>query len=126
MLLTPELCRAARALLNWKATQLATAAAIGVRTVRRFEANGIVRSASVEAMLQALQGAGLEFIPAGGKSLDGGPGLRTLPMREPEVAAAEEAAEVEDSALEALWIGSDEAGERLLPTGANTRLWPQR
>jgi hypothetical protein len=51
-------------------------------------------------MLQALEGAGLEFIPAGGKSLYGGPGLRTLPMREPEVAAAEEAAELEVSSLD--------------------------
>jgi hypothetical protein len=32
---------------------------------------------SWEAVLQTLQGAGLEFIAAGGKSLDGGPGLRT-------------------------------------------------
>ena len=46
-------------------------------------------------MLQALHNAGLEFISAGGKSLDGGPGLRTVPVPEPEVAAAEEAAELE-------------------------------
>ena len=103
MLLTPETCRAARALLNWNAHQLATAAAISPRTVRRFEANGLVRAASVQAMLQALQGAGLEFIPAGGKSLDGGPGLRTTPMPEPEVAAAaEEALELDPPALSAL------------------------
>lgn len=50
----------------------------------------MVRPLSVAAMLQALQGGGIEFIPAGGKSLDGGPGLRTLPMPEPEVAEAAE------------------------------------
>jgi hypothetical protein len=50
-------------------------------------------------MFQALQGAGLEFIAAGGKSLDGGPGLRTIPLAEPEVAAAEEAVELDDPAL---------------------------
>lgn len=99
MLLTPEMCRAARALLQWEAQQLASAARLGVATVKRFEAGGMVRLSSVEAMLQALQDAGLEFIPAGGRSLDGGPGLRTLPMAEPEVAAAEEALELEEPAL---------------------------
>ena len=101
MLLTPELCRAARALLNWKANQLASAAGLSLPTVRRFEAGGIVRPPSVAAMVQALQGAGLEFIPAGGKSLDGGPGLRTMPMAEPEVAAAEESLELEEPPLTA-------------------------
>ena len=94
MLLTPEMCRAARALLNWDTRRLAGAAGLGRATVERFEAGGIVRHSSVEAMLQALQEAGLEFIPAGGKSLHGGPGLRTIPMAEPEVAAAEEAVEL--------------------------------
>ncbi len=99
MLLTPEMCRAARALLKWKPHQLASAAGLGLATVRRFEAGGTVRLPSVEAMLLALQGAGLEFIAAGGKSLDGGPGLRTIPLAEPEVAAAEEAVEPGDPAL---------------------------
>ncbi len=101
MLLTPEMCRAARALLNWKAHQLATAAGLGLTTVKRFETGGIVRPGSVKAMRQALQAAGIEFIAAGGKSLDGGPGLRTIPMAEPEVAAAEEAAELDQPALSA-------------------------
>jgi hypothetical protein len=48
---------------------------------------------------QALQGAGLEFIAAGGKSLDGGPGLRTIPTAEPEVAAAEQALELHEPVL---------------------------
>ena len=91
MLLTPEICRAARALLKWDAHRLAAATSLDVSEVELFEANGTVSPASVEVMLEALQGAGLEFIPAGGKSLDGGPGLRTIPMPEPEVAAAEEA-----------------------------------
>ena len=99
MLLTPEMCRAARALLNWKAHQLAQAAGLGLATVKRFEAGGMVRMPSVEAMLHGLQAAGLEFIPAGAKSLDGGPGLRTIPMMEPEVAAAEEALELDEPTL---------------------------
>ena len=99
MLLTPEMCRAARALLNWDARRLAAVAGLGRATVERFEGGGIVRLSSVEAMLQALQDAGLEFIPAGGTSLHGGPGLRTIPMAEPEVAAAEEAIELADPTL---------------------------
>lgn len=93
MLLTPEMSRAARALLNWTVDELASAAGLAAATVKRFEAGGIVRLGSVEAILQAVQSAGIELIAAGGKSLDGGPGLRTTPLAEPEVAAAEEAAE---------------------------------
>ncbi len=98
MILTPEMCRAARALLRWKSHQLAGAAGLGTATIRRFESGGTIRLSSVEALFEALKGAGLEFIPAGGKSLVGGPGLRTIPLAEPEVAAAEQALEMEDSA----------------------------
>ncbi len=66
-----------------------------------FEAGRTVRLRYVEAMLEALESAGLEFIAAGGKSLDGGPGLRTIPVAEPEVAAAEEAAELDPPMLSA-------------------------
>lgn len=93
------MCRAARALLRWKVQQLASAAGLTDATVRRFEASGLVRPASVEAMINALQGAGLELIPAGGQSLEGGPGIRVIPSVEPEVAAAEEAVELNEPAL---------------------------
>jgi transcriptional regulator with XRE-family HTH domain len=96
MLFSPEMCRAARALLNWNGRQLASAAGLGIATVKRFEAGGVVRPASVEAMLQALQGAGIEMIPVGGRSLMGGEGVRVIPMPEPEVQAAEEAVELEE------------------------------
>ena len=99
MLLTPELCRAARALLNWDKSQLADAAELGTATVSRFEKGGVVPLEAVEAMLQALQRAGLEFIPAGGNSMGGGPGLRTTPVAEPEVAAAEAAVELHEPGL---------------------------
>ena len=99
MLLTPEMYRAARALLKWNAHQLASASGLSTTTVKRFETGGLVRLASAEAMLQALQGAGLEFIPAGGKSLGGGPGLRTIPVPEPEVMAAEKALELDEPPL---------------------------
>ncbi len=64
-------------------------------TVVTFEEGRTVRPHYVEAMLKALEGAGLEFIAAGGESLDGGPGLRTIPLPEPEVAAAEDAIELD-------------------------------
>lgn len=69
-MLTPEMCRAARAILRWTVQELAGAAGLAEATIRRFEASGLVRPASVEAMVQTLQGAGLELIPAGGKSLE--------------------------------------------------------
>ena len=100
MLLTPELCRAARALLRWSPLQLALEADLELATVETFEDDGIVPPETVDAMLNALAGAGLEFIPAGGQSLDGGPGVRTIPEPEPEVAAAEEAEELEERMLE--------------------------
>lgn len=99
MLLTPEMCTAARALLKWAPQQLASAADLDFVTVERFEAGGIVPLDAVEALRLALEGAGIEFIAAGGQSLDGGPGLRTSPVAEPEVAAAEEAVELEEPAL---------------------------
>ncbi len=99
MILTPELCRAARALLNWKLHHLASAAGLSLTTVRRFEAGGAIRLSSVEAMFESLQVAGVEFIAAGGKSLAGGPGLRTIPLAEPEVAAAGEALALEHPPL---------------------------
>ena len=99
MVLTPELCRASRALLKWKVLHLASAAGLAEATVRRFEASGLVRPTSVEAMIQALEGAGLELIQAGAKSLKGGPRVRMIPLVEPEVAAAEEAIELNEPAL---------------------------
>lgn len=77
----------------------AIAAGLTRPTIRRFEAGATVRLSSVEAILEALQSAGIEFIAAGGKSLDGGPGLRTIPLLEPEVARAADEVELPDEAL---------------------------
>jgi transcriptional regulator with XRE-family HTH domain len=92
---SPALCRAARGLLGWSADDLASAAQLGVSTIWRFEGDSPVRSSSVQSILTAFEGAGIEFIAAGGQSLDGGPGLRTTPMDEPEVVTAKEAVEIE-------------------------------
>jgi hypothetical protein len=67
--------RAARALVRWSAKDLADAASVGVATVRRAEsADGIpsITAANRKAVRNALEAAGIEFIPANG----GGLGVR--------------------------------------------------
>lgn len=71
-----EQCRAARALLDWSAQQLAEQAGVGVATVRRFESGSTVADASVTAMTKALVAAGVSLIPAGEASTSGGAGVR--------------------------------------------------
>ena len=95
MEMSPQLCRAARVLIGWAADDLAGASRLSAATVKRFEAGALVRKQSVYAMQEALEGAGLEFIPSGGESLFGGEGVRIHPTEEPEVAAAREFAEVD-------------------------------
>ncbi|MER2267591.1 helix-turn-helix domain-containing protein [Methylobacterium oxalidis] len=62
----------ARAALGWNTQDLAREAGIGINTVNRFEAGQDARVSSVEKMRQALEAAGLEFIPENG----GGAGVR--------------------------------------------------
>ncbi|MCP4933205.1 MAG: helix-turn-helix transcriptional regulator [bacterium] len=72
-MITPDQCRAARALLRWTQEHLANEAAIGLSTVEDFEAH---RRQPIQRNLQAiektLQVAGVIFIPKNG----GGPGVR--------------------------------------------------
>ena len=70
----PSQIRAARALVGWSQTDVATAAGLSVPTVKRAEADGGIR-VSEDAMLaiaNALKKAGVEFIAENG----GGPGVR--------------------------------------------------
>jgi transcriptional regulator with XRE-family HTH domain len=71
-MITPAQCRAGRALLNWSQQQLATAAQVGVVTVRQFEGGGSPRPATLDVIRRALEAAGVEFIAENG----GGPGVR--------------------------------------------------
>jgi transcriptional regulator with XRE-family HTH domain len=60
--MTPEQCRAARALLDWKQDRLAEAARVGVTTIRNFENGKITpHRATLAVMQQALEAAGVEF-----------------------------------------------------------------
>jgi transcriptional regulator with XRE-family HTH domain len=64
-LITSDQIRAARALLRWSADDLASAAGIGIATVRRFETVEGIPSGQVrvlEAIQNTLEEAGVEFI----------------------------------------------------------------
>lgn len=66
-------CRAARALLDWSQQELASAAGVGVVTVRQFEAGvGVPRNSTMETLMNTLEAAGIEFITGNGA----GPGVR--------------------------------------------------
>ena len=72
-MITPAQCRAARALLDWSQQQLATAARVGVVTVRQFEAAAVQpRPATLDVVQRALEAGGVEFIAENG----GGAGVR--------------------------------------------------
>jgi hypothetical protein len=73
--LTSQQIRAARALLRWRAQDLARASAVGVATVRRAELAERETSMTAPndlAVRRALESAGVEFIDENG----GGPGVR--------------------------------------------------
>ncbi len=74
--LTVAQCRAARALLGWTAAEVATAAGMGIMTVKRFEGGQTVNAVSIGKIRTALVDAGIMFIAAGEPSQDGGDGLR--------------------------------------------------
>jgi transcriptional regulator with XRE-family HTH domain len=73
-LITIEQIRAARGLLGWTQSELASRAGVSVPTVKRFEANigAPVSELSRSKMRQALELAGIKFIAENG----GGPGVR--------------------------------------------------
>ena len=74
--LTSAQIRAARALIRWRAEDLARASAVGVATIRRAElTEGVtaMTTANDAAVRRALENAGIEFIDENG----GGPGVRS-------------------------------------------------
>jgi transcriptional regulator with XRE-family HTH domain len=73
--LTAEQIRAARAILRWKAIDLAKHAGVGLSTVQRAEGGEgpvVMMAANMAAIRRALEAAGVEFIPENG----GGAGVR--------------------------------------------------
>jgi hypothetical protein len=78
--------RAARALLRWRAQDLADASGVGVATIRRMEVldgvpSGQIRS--LAAIQSALEAAGVEFLG----TPDDGPGVRLKNYVLPALAA---------------------------------------
>ena len=72
-MITPEECRAARGLLDWSQADLAEKAAVGIVTVRQFEAGAHApRRATMDVIRRAFEAAGVEFIDKNG----GGSGVR--------------------------------------------------
>jgi hypothetical protein len=73
--LTSAQIRAARALLRWRAQDLAQASSVGVATIRRAELTErqtTMTAVNDAAVRRALESAGVEFIDENG----GGPGVR--------------------------------------------------
>lgn len=78
MHITPRQSKAARALLGWSQSDLATKAGVHFRTVHDFE-NSVRRptSATLAVLRRAFEDGGVVFIPVNG----GGQGVR---LRDPE------------------------------------------
>jgi len=70
MKISPGSCRAARGYLNWSQRDLANASGVSLRAIQNFE-NGEREpiSATRQALQQALEGAGIEFLASGGVRL---------------------------------------------------------
>ncbi|MDG4889290.1 helix-turn-helix transcriptional regulator [Mesorhizobium sp. WSM4887] len=76
MEMTPDQCRAARALIKWNQQRLADAAGIGIATLTLFETGtSAPRPATVEVLERALRDAGVVFLEEG-EMIDGGAGVR--------------------------------------------------
>ncbi len=74
-LLTSEQVRAARMLLRWEQKDLAERSGVSLPTIKRLETRPGELQAhqpTIAAIRQALESAGVEFIPENG----GGPGVR--------------------------------------------------
>lgn len=74
--LTPNQCRAARALLDLSEQDLALRARVDIDVLRAFEAGGGALDDSIGALLAALEDAGAILISSGSNSPAGGEGVR--------------------------------------------------
>lgn len=80
MIITGEQLRGARAMARLEQSQLAAAASVSVETIKRLERIEGPVSANIQtvsAIVQALEAAGIQFIPENG----GGAGVR---LKEPK------------------------------------------
>ena len=74
-MITAQQIRGARGMLRWSAGKLAEMSGVSVPTIQRMESvDGVPKSTAtnLQAVIQALEAAGIEFIEPNG----GGPGVR--------------------------------------------------
>lgn len=71
-MISPEQCRAARALLNWTQAELAERVSISAVSIRAFEKGGEMRDSNLKLIRMTFEAAGVTFIPENG----GGAGVR--------------------------------------------------
>ncbi|WP_082613885.1 helix-turn-helix domain-containing protein [Bosea sp. Root483D1] len=72
-------CRAARGLLDWSQTELASRANLSESTIRDFEKNRRIPGPNnLAAVRHALEQAGVQFVDDGLYTGTGGPGVRLL------------------------------------------------
>jgi transcriptional regulator with XRE-family HTH domain len=75
-MLTAGQIRAARAMLDWKQSELARAAGVAEVTIKKIERGGIdPRASTLDALQRAFEKAGIVFLEPG-DTRDGGEGLR--------------------------------------------------
>lgn len=70
--------RMARAALKWGVRELAEKANVTPNTVSRFENGSSPNMATVKALSEVLEGAGVTFIKDNEQSLEGGAGVRIM------------------------------------------------
>jgi len=80
-MITPEQCRAARALVGVSAEQLAASAGISHVTLKRFESGRTMQAETIVAITDAIQRAGVTLLAAG-DLVPGGEGVRLTPKPE--------------------------------------------
>jgi len=69
MEITPAQCRAARGLLGWSQSELASSSKVGLMTIKRFEAgSGTTRPLTLSVIRQTLELNGIVFIDDNGQS----------------------------------------------------------
>jgi len=82
--MTPEQCRAARALLKWPQVRLASKAGMGESIIRDFESgNRVPNPSKMIAIRRALEAAGILFV-SDGQQIAGSLGVRLKAAGSPQ------------------------------------------